>query len=202
MKKFIPILFIISVQANLCMAQTKDERGGLERDDKIRQVFDLAKDPRIRVELEIVDYQVEKLEMLKAEYSGRIQQVGEEAKSLSNKKGEKLMSEKWEEIQISTVKKIERVLLPHQIKRLNQLARQRPIKFVARGDRFKMYIVMANQLDLSDEEIESFKKNVMKEKQEHEKKMRELMAKTDSAVRQHLPKKAREKYNEMFGEIY
>ncbi len=202
MNKCFPILLVISLQANLCLAQSKDEKDWLERADKIRQVFDLAKDPRIRTELEIVNFQVKELEMLKAKYTDRVKQIGEETKSLSSKDAEKLAAEMWKENQISTVKEIEQILLPHQMKRLNQIARQRPIKFVSRGDRFRMYIVMANRLDLSDAEIESFKKNVMKEKQEYEKRLKELMKETDKAVFKHLPKKARAKISELFGEIY
>ncbi len=201
MKKFFLMLFIISVPANFCVAQSKDQENWLETGEKIRQVFNLAKDSGIRTELEIVDSQVKKLEELKAEYIERGNEISAETKSLAGKEAQQVTSQMWQENHKTTLKEIEKILLPHQVKRLNQIARQSSIKFVARGDRFKMYIVIANQMGLSDSELKAFQKKVMKEKQEYEQNLRELMKKTDQAVFRHLPKKAQKRVDELFGDI-
>ena len=200
MKIFVLILLACSLQAN-CSAQSVDQRRWIE-ENMVRNVFDLAKNSTVRRELEIADFQLQELTKLKAEYIKGLERLSEETRSFSKREAERARTKIWEEIHDSTIKKLDEILLPHQFQRLKQIAKQGPIRIGAKGDRFKMYVIMARQLGLSEKEIKLFEEKVAKEKIQYQKKLANLAKETDQAVFQHLPAKTRARLNEAFGEIY
>ena len=201
MKISVLIFFAILVQANLCFAQSGDQERWIEQ-NMVRNVFDLADNSKVRKELEIADFQMKELRKLKSEYTDRLNRISEETRSLPKAEAEQARARIWKDVHESTILRLDKILLRHQMQRLNQIAKQGPIKLVAKGDRFKMYVIMARQLGLSDKEIDTFQKNVAKEKNEFQEKLADLTKKTDQAVFEHLPAKAQAKLKEVFGEIF
>lgn len=207
MKNILLTLFLSVIAfARFCSAQPVDRYDSLELSSKINQVFDITKEARLANELEILGEQIEKLKALKSEYADLVKQnykdVATKTKGMSREEANKVKTEMWKKIHLSTVRKIEKILLPHQVKRLNQIAVQRRLHLISRGDRFEMIIAMAKKLDLEKSEFESFKDSVNKEKERYEKSLLELIKKTDKAILRSLPPKARKQLTELHGEIY
>lgn len=188
------ILFVVT-------AQVSDQEDWIEQ-GMVRKVFDLASDSKVRKELEISDRQLEKLRKVKAEFTNRLNRVNKETKSLPRKEAEQAQKKIWKEVHEWTIGELDQIFIRHQLQRLNQIARQEPVKIVAKGDRFKMYVIMARQLGLSDKEIAAFQKDVNKEKEEYQKKLEALTKETDRAVFKHLPPKTQAKLREVFGDIF
>lgn len=188
------ILFVVT-------AQVSDQEDWIEQ-GMVRKVFDLASDSKVRKELEISDRQLEKLRKVKAEFTNRLNRVNKETKSLPRKEAKQAQKKIWKEVHEWTIGELDQIFIRHQLQRLNQIARQEPVKIVAKGDRFKMYVIMARQLGLSDKEIAAFQKDVNKEKEEYQKKLEALTKETDRAVFKHLPPKTQAKVREVFGDIF
>ena len=191
----------------ICSAQVSDElKRRIDLGNKLNQIFDVTKQVKLANELEILDEQIEKLKLLRKDYLEKVtkfqKQLDEQTKGLSKEETRKFTSQFFDKTQTSTVKQIEKILLPHQVKRLNQIAIQRRFAVISRGDRFDMLIAISKELKLSKSELESFEKNVKKEKERYEKNVRDLIRKTDMQILKHLPPAARKQLKEMVGEIY
>lgn len=101
-----------------------------------------------------------------------------------------------------TIKKIDSILLPHQIARLRQFATQRELLEKVQGDRSKLILALAPQLDLSRTESQKLKRDVARLRQKYLEDVAQLKRKYDKELLDSLPPKASKKVKDLIGDIY
>ena len=178
----------------------------------------------VHASLELTDSQKEKLAALaKHCMDSIIQQTIENGKVLTElqkqdvskdeleslrKELQKKQNQKWGKLFQSLDSDVNEVLLPHQVKRLKQLALQQELQQRAKkndvtGDtRFSAIAILAKDNKLTPEQIKKLESRLKQIKAEYKKELRQLQEKTNKKILEALPSELREKITEQIGEIH
>src|SRR5262245_16077320 len=165
----------------------------------------LLQNEQLRDELGIVDEQVEKLQALGTKSREQMRELFQGMQNLSQEERQAKMEEIREKMQTSTEqlrKDMEGILLPNQVKRLEQIQRQQRMRFGGGGQGGMNSDFIATELKLTDEQKEKLRQKA----QEVEKKLREKTAKlrkeAEDELMSVLTVEQRSQWKEMIGEQF
>lgn len=163
----------------------------------------LLRNDQVREELGIVDEQVEKLEALGNKAREQMRELFSGMGDLSREEREAKMEEirtKMQSRAEEMKKEMETILLPNQVKRLEQISRQTRMRMGPQGGGNSE--VIATELKLSDEQKEKLRAKA----EEVEKKLREKMAKlrkeSEDEILSVLTPEQRAQWKEMVGDPF
>ncbi len=211
------ILFCTSVGSASAQTPTPEQKKMVENQQLIQHLYQVANNQLIRKELEIVDDQLKELaEIMKSyqlkqskimmEYRKEIMEAQQAMAEGDNNRVAELgmmIQEKMGKHVAATMENLESVLLPHQLRRLRQLAKQQMLKYQSGyGDEFGIAYALADELELTDEQKEKLKEVIEEAREEYAKKLERLKKSTREKIMKALPKDKREKYAEIIGEPY
>lgn len=172
--------------------------------DPFEQMFAaLLNQKKTRDALEIVDFQIEKLALLQKE---RRPWWDEEMAKLQKKHGSTPTIQEAQEmdrqseaiIRQRVRKRVEEILLPHQIKRLDELSAQEVKK--RNGTRGLLSTDwLKSKLEISDEQSKRIAERVKKEQENFTKQIAELKKRAEDNVLQELTAKQQRMYRELVG---
>lgn len=166
----------------------------------------LLMNPKVQEELDLVDDQIEDLKSLQEEmqtamremFSGMRDMDPEERRTAMEEMRGK-MEKKAEEFQAE----VDEVLLPHQSKRLKQLAFQTQNRVVGGfGGRGGLSDALKEELDITSEQEEKMQSAAEKAQEEMQAEMRKLQSRMEEKVLKELTDEQRKKYKELTGEPF
>lgn len=164
----------------------------------------LLQNEGVRKELGIVDEQVEKLQAIAEKQREQMGTLFQGLRDLSREERDAKMEELREKMQKATEdmkKEVDTILLPNQVKRLEQIARQMRSR-MAGGGGVANIDTLATELKLSDDQKEKLRQKA----QEVEKKLREKTAKlrqeAEDELLSVLSPEQRTQWKEMIGESF
>ncbi|QEG22776.1 hypothetical protein [Mariniblastus fucicola] len=186
-------------------------------DFKLRVFLDLLGKPDLVAELEIVESQKLEIGKVGEEYITACDKVFEDFHSQSATSeaiadasareemrtvANNAMHASHKKLGQEALESLDRILLPHQMKRLNQLVVQKLLLVEYRGDLFGLFAGVAKRLNISPKDNAKFKERLSELKQEYEQKIKELQNKLRKDVMDKLPEGARSEFTQLIGEIY
>ena len=218
------LLFSIPFFADFAHAQTDKQREMMKRQQKqaqLQQVMmrlsSIMHNPALRDELDIVEDQVKELQQISqdfqkeiqtfnAAHSKKIMEVQELFRSGEQQKAMEMSTEfqrQMFEISEKHFKIVEKKLLPHQIKRIQQISKQEVLKYMSPfKDEFGIPFAIAEDLGLSPNEKKKLKETIEKAREKYYAKVLELKEKTHAEILKSIPADKREQVKEILGEIY
>ena len=156
----------------------------------------------VRRELEITDDQLEELRELGRDREGQRadrERLREELEGLSNEERRDKIRELREQRSEDMKAQLGEVLLPQQIRRLEQIAVQQTMQAGGQG---LLRGQVADQLGITDEQRETIEKKAGELQKEFAKKMQKLRDEMQSELLKELTAEQRDKYREMIGESF
>jgi Spy/CpxP family protein refolding chaperone len=162
--------------------------------------FDILRQEEVRKELEIVDAQWESIQKIGEEIRGEAQKMFAGARDLSQEERSKFfenMREKFTEIRAKAEVKIKEELLPHQIKRLEQLSTQS--RFSRGGTVRALDGELGEKLGITPEQLERLKAKSEEETKKLEEKTAELRAAARKAILSVLTPEQQKEIENMLG---
>ena len=180
---------------------------------RLKQALSLAGNPDMKLELELVDEQVDKIRELVNEYSKSSDKISEEYHILIAKESTedrdavasralKTQREAYAKLNQNLLKVLNKLLLPQQSQRFNQLALQKQLEFEFKGDRIGMFVGLAERLKLSEKERKEFERKVDLAKKSYLEEAKKLQDKLDKELADALPERAREGFKKLIGDLY
>jgi Spy/CpxP family protein refolding chaperone len=158
---------------------------------------DVLRREDVRKELELLEDQVEKLQKLAEARGGQMRDVLAGLQDLSEEERREKIRERMEKAQAETEKQIGEVLLPHQMKRLKQLAVQMRLRF---GARAMLEGSVAEQLGLTEDQKEKLRAKSEQLEEALRKKMAELRQQAQDELVKTLTPDQQAKFKEMVGD--
>jgi hypothetical protein len=160
-------------------------------------VMDLLGDPKVRGELEMADFQYDKLKSLSSDIQKR---MGDQVRSIdfSNPKE---IAEQVRNIREQAEKGLQDVFLPHQMSRLRQLSTQSQLR------RRSLAEILTSEPLRSELEISNSQEVELKESEEEiemelAEEIAKLRAKARGKLLSNLKRSQREKVEELFGDAF
>jgi hypothetical protein len=98
--------------------------------------------------------------------------------------------------------KLDSTLLPHQVKRLKQLAIQRSIQNSTGKNGISMLLSIVEKLELRKSEADVVRESIQKLGNEYEKELETLRKRYGEEILQSLPEHAREKMQKLVGDVF
>lgn len=191
--------------AFLCMNTVAvAQRGGGGGGDKMR----FLGNPEVQKEIELLDEQKSDIEEFQSEardvYRGAFSGMREKMEGLSGEEREALMSEIRDDINEKMEginKKIEDVLVPHQVERLEQIVLQSQMRrggtaSLVDNDAFR------KKVNLTDEEVEKLKKKQEEVSKKVEEKIKKIREEAQDEILSVLPSEKQEKIKSMIGDTF
>ena len=186
------------------------------------QLLQLVYNKGLMNELEILDDQMDKVKKIGQDYQKQMMEMTKANSEMYTKMAEiqkraaegdkdakaeiKTLTaeyyEKMSESQSKTIKDLEEVLLPHQMKRLRQIARQQSFKWMKNSDYFGIPYAMSNELDLSREQKKELKKVTDKIRKEFYEDVAKMRKKSMKKILDALTAEQREKFDDIVGDFY
>ena len=184
--------------AQMAMAQPGRDagRGGFGR--LFNNPVFLLRNPKVQEELELVEDQVQELQNLQEEVMGKVRDTFRGMRDADQDARAARMEEiktYFEDLQ----KQVDGILLPHQQKRLKQLFFQRQ---TARGNNGLLSGPLAEQLNLSEEQLEKMREAAEKAQQELREKMAKLQQEAREKILSFLTSEQRAKFDELMGDPF
>ena len=189
-----------------------------ERQFLLRQLLTTTAESAFTGESELSEVQKDQLKKIAEEYrrdgqaaqieiQKRLIEVNSPSKSESEKtKGNReiveLRNEKFDQIAKDAVEKMEDVLLPHQMRRIKQIAVQRELINRTKGDGFMILAALSDRLGLSSDQEEKLLEKIEKTSEEYSQELQKLRDRHNKKVVDSLPLSAREKLKEIIGEFH
>ena len=136
--------------------------------------------PQFEKELELVDHQIEKIRELQQEMQKQTSEIFRNAANVSGDNVGQMMQEAQKVIRERTEEKLAKVLLPHQLQRLNQLKLQMQLR--SRGVHAVAGEELAGALGLTDEQ----KQQLMEKQREAQQKLQERMQQLREQLQQEV----------------
>jgi phytoene dehydrogenase-like protein len=183
----------------------------------LHQLLSITNNAELAKELQLVDEQLEKLRPLVEEYMKRMRETSAENQENYRKISEFVRAGKQQEaIELNmkvqeesmntseeSFKKIEQILLPHQINRIQQLGLQQKVKLQSPYyGMLGMPLMLSEELELTDEQQEKLEKATKEADAEMRKAIEKLSDRLMKHVLESLPKEKREEYKEIIGDLY
>lgn len=164
----------------------------------------LLNDNQIRTELELVDSQLEQIREIEKEMR---EEISSQMRGVPFSNGSvdreaiQSMQTSMQAIQTATEKRINDVLLPHQVQRLEQLRRH--LRMRNRGDAETLTDgELAEALDLSDAQVERIKERAKEIEKELAEEIRKLKVEAKEELFEELTPEQREKLKELLGDTF
>ena len=189
-----------AIAALMCVCVASDamaQRGGNDSllqflgSDQVQKEIDLLDDQKEQIK----EVQDEVRDIMREAFSG----MREKFQDLSREERNDLMTELREQIKEDTEdaeKKVEEILVPHQLDRLKQLQLQSKMRRGGTAD------ALADALGLSEDEAEKLKEKEEEVKKELEEDIKKLREKALDKTLSVLPADKREKAKELIGEAF
>lgn len=205
-------ILVVGIGLTLCASDIFAQRGGRQRGGRGadgRQggargggIQALLMRDDVRNELGLVDEQVEQIEMLN---EGRRRQGREgndqrsEMEGLPEEERRERRRELREERETETKAKIEEILLPDQLQRLNELS----VRYMSqRGGRGMINGSIAEKLGITDEQKEQIEERAQELQQELNEKMAELRREMQEKLLAELTPEQQDAYRKLAGEEF
>ena len=188
----------------------------------LSQLIQLTHNKGLMSEMEILDDQMRKVKKIGMEYqqnmmkmtranSDMYTRMAEVQKRVAKgdadaKKELKEITEKFYEdlngYQTDIITRLENVLLPHQMKRLRQIAKQHSFKWTRNSDYFGMPHAMSKELGLSADQKKKLKQATDKIREKYYREIAELRKKSMEKILSNLTREQRDKFEDMVGDFY
>lgn len=98
---------------------------------------------------------------------------------------------------------VEDILLPHQVTRIKQIARQEMLKYQSGfGDEFGVVFGLSKELDLSPSQTKQLRETIVEARKEYYEKVAKLKAETHKKILESLPAEKQNRIKELLGERY
>lgn len=195
---------VILLSAGAAVAQPGRGPGGGPGGGRGGSVLDLLRDENVRKELEIVDDQIKEFEDAQNELREKAREMFSGMRDLSQEERTKAfadMREKFEGLREEMQEKTDKILLPHQKERLEQLAVQRRVQREG-AQRALSSGSVAEALDLTDAQKEELEKVAAEAREKAQKKIAEIQKEAQDEVLKVLTPAQRKKWEEMVGEPF
>ena len=190
------------------VSQADAQRGGRGGRDQSNELSLLANE-KVQEELELVDDQIEEIKELGNEIRASMKEMfssrSEEMRDASREEKQEM----WNEIQAdmkaeyaNLKPKVEKVLLPAQVKRLAEIKMQATIRQSGGLTSERGSQALKEQLDISDEQLEAMKEKTAEVRKSLLAKVAKLRKEAETEVLSVLSTEQREKYAELTGESY
>ena len=194
-RKLFSVVLILSSTAAVAVAQGAYSQG--------RYAMGWLRSPQVKKELEIADYQVEQIDQLQAKLQADVQEVYADIRKLPREEQAeqyRLAQEKVKKIYADGEAKLKEILLPAQIRRLEQVSAQMRLRgSVAYGLRGEL----AEKLGLSDQQQKLLQEKAAEKNRELYKKYAELRAQMQQELLEEvLTDKQQKQLDEMIGEPF
>lgn len=189
MQAMIPMLNDIAL--NQPIGSTNQQYGGAAG------TLDLLADPEIRQDIEMVDDQYEELQTLNADIQKR---MGEQLRSLDFSDSENIAN-KIRGIRDTAEQELNGVLLPHQVKRLQQLATQTQLRRRSFIDLLTSD-PLKSRLEISDTQSEDLKKTAAEIEADLAREIARLQSDARKKLLSRLTQKQQTQVEEVFGESF
>ena len=171
-KILLTMVGLLLLPAATSVAQVSNYQGGYWRSG---YTMGWLRNEQVRKELEIVDYQVEKIEKVQTELQKKVQKLYAEIRKLPREEqGEKYREaqDKVKELYADAEKDLKEILLPAQVRRLEQVTTQMQMRNVSYGLRGEL----GEKLGLTEEQQKMLREKAAEKNQELYKKYAELRA--------------------------
>jgi len=200
------------------MAKAKERQAKMmETQVFMQQLMMLGHDSELRKELEVVDDQVESVKELAQEYQKEmmdfhmsnsklgmeIQKLYKEGKVAEAKEITEEYQKRSEEFSQEYMERASEVLLPHQIERLNQIAKRQGAKYTNEfHDEFGIAASFADEMGLSAEEKKRLADTIKEAREEYYATVAEAKKKANEKILSVLTTEQKEKMKEILGDEY
>lgn len=175
----------------------------------------LVSDKHLGEELDVVDHQLQQLKRLENEmqpqYDILMKKYREAFTKRDYAKARKIFADEVNAHKAAYVERTKEVLLPHQVKRVEQLITRRKLMYLqhsnspihyASQDELALPIQLAERLELSDAQLERLKAVVHEERRKMQIEMDRLNKKALDEVVGSLPARKRRAFLELVGDPY
>jgi hypothetical protein len=228
MKNFLMLTIFLSIFATAVMArgqsgdkiltpdQAKLQRKVNREGAILTQLFLMQNDKALQHELEILDDQQQKLDQFIKDYQKNFAQTMKDFAAISQqfendlRKGQKrdyaeLTGRYYQmtnDLQTQVIADMNKVLLPHQMKRMRQIAIQRSFRTTKQADFLSIPLAMADELELSAKEIDDIRTLTAKVRKKYYEDEMKLRAKSLDKILSSLSAKQRKELKELIGDYY
>ncbi len=172
--------------------------------------------PYLTRELELVDFQQKELQAIKkemqAEYNQMMQEYRQSYRKDNYQQAQAEYREKLQEYKERYLDRVEEVLVPHQEKRLEQVVRQQKAlyargggassRYYTRRDEFDLPMLLAEELELSEKELEIVKTAIKESRLEMEDELKRIREESIRKVINSLPPDKRRRFDDLVGQPY
>lgn len=194
-----------------------DVLGNVPEEMLLQQLVSITQNPRLRDELEIIDKQTNELAEVLREYQQERQQFMSEnrkdmelaqqaAREGMGEVAQEMMRELQSEMREKSAahfKRVNKILLPHQIKRIRQIALQMMLKHASgSGDEFGMPLALADHLGLSQKEKETLKQTIEDARREFAEELEALKDSSRNKILKAIPAEKRKEYHALIGDLF
>ncbi len=183
---------------------------------RLQEFFNILGETSTIKELELSKEQIQKLKTIGKEYSSKASKASkayyktrgnsalekdpQAAKAILNKASE-LVDKKYSELAKESLVKMEEILLPHQARRVRQMALQKQLQQQLKGGKFEMLEAIVPRLRLTSAQRKKFLGQLEESRIEYEKKQADLWKKTERNILSVLPPEAKKLLKDLVGEI-
>ena len=176
----------------------------------VQQLFSISHSKVLMKELEIVDSQAKELSRISLDYQKllmAVNQANQEIILKAQQEGRKVNYDEFQKPLVEVTKEmemeLEEILLPHQVKRIKQLAvRQQLVVLSGYSDDLSYPLALAKSMGLSGAELKELKEMVSQTRAEYEEKVKKLQEDARDKILKSLPDDKREIYLDIVGEPF
>lgn len=163
--------------------------------------------PQIQGEIDLVPDQKTAIDKIRNEMNSKLQESYKELKDVDPAERQKKYYETYMKLGAETDKRVEQVLLPHQAKRVRQIALQMRLANSGYGSATAFHSEeIAKELGITPEQVDEFKKREVELRQEIQEKTREFYKKLNEDAREKmmsvLTSAQRQKLKELEGDKF
>ena len=187
------------------VSQADAQRGGRDQSNELS----LLANEKVQEELELVDDQIDEIKELGDEMRTKMREMfsdrQQDMRDASGDERREMWAEMQEEMktQYADLKpKVEKVLLPEQVKRLSEIKMQATLRRSGGLTSERGGQALKDQLDITDEQLEAMKEKAAEVREALVAKVAKLRKEAETEILSVLDTEQREKYTEMMGEAY
>jgi hypothetical protein len=175
----------------------------------------LGRDSYLHDELQVVDYQQQQLKSLNDELQPRHNELMKEYREAFTKgdyqKARDVYTKEVNAYKEEYVERVKKVLLAHQVRRIEQLIRRQkfmysqrrsPSSYYGSQDDLDLPLRLAEELDLSDSQLEKLRKAVAEERRKMEEEIAQIKKRALQEVIGSLPSGKRREFLDLVGKPY
>lgn len=207
---FLGVGLVFNLPCGTLAQDAKPPEYKVNPDFLIQQLFSISHSKVLLKELEIVDAQAKELSRISQDYKKlllAVNQANQEIMFKAQQEGRKLNYDEYMKPMSEVTKKmeaeLEELLLPHQVKRIKQLAvRQQLVVLSGYTDDLSYPLALAKPMGLSSMELEDLKDMVSKTRAEYEEKVKKLQDDARDKILKSLPEEQRKIYLDLVGEPF